>query len=37
MAHDRISLIEWETLFVGTVGARGAEAVVEELGDEVFV
>lgn len=37
MAHDGVSLVKWEALLVGAMGAGGAEAIVEELGDEVVI
>ena len=37
LAHHGVFLVEWEAFFVGVAGAEDAEAVVEELGDEVLV
>lgn len=37
MAHDRVFLVDWEAFLVGAAGAEGAEAVIEEFGDEVLV
>ena len=37
LAHDGVFLVDWEAFLVGAAGAVGAEAVVEELGDEVLV
>ena len=37
MAHDGVFLVKWEALLVGAAGAGGAEAIVEELGDEVVI
>ena len=37
LAHDGVFLVDWEAFLVAVAGAEGAEAVVEELGDEVLV
>ena len=37
VAHDRVFPVDWEAFLVAVAGAKAAEAVVEELGDEVLV
>ena len=37
LPHDRVFLVERETILVVAAGAGGAEAVVEKLGDKVCI